>query len=143
MPCELVLDPVIGRGLVLVDAPDFDSVELSNRALAVELLEAADLVVFVTTATRYADQVPWTILERARQRGVPLLAVLNRLPAEAEDADAVAADYAAMLAAGPPHRVRRLRRARGRARRGGRARARPGRAGRRARSSRFASRWRA
>ena len=100
---ELVADPGIGRGLVLVDAPDFDSVELSNRALAVELLEAADLVVFVTTATRYADQVPWTILERARQRGVPLLAVLNRLPAEADDADAVAADYAAMLQQGRLH----------------------------------------
>ena len=100
---ELVVDPAIGRGLVLVDAPDFDSVELSNRALAVELLEAADLVVFVTTATRYADQVPWTILERARQRGVPLLAVLNRLPADAEDADAVAADYAAMLEQGHLH----------------------------------------
>jgi len=94
---ELVVDPVIGRGLVLVDAPDFDSVELANRALAIELLEAADLVVFVTTATRYADQVPWTMLERARQRGVPLLAILNRLPAEADDADAVVADYASML----------------------------------------------
>lgn len=97
---ELVADPAIGRGLVLVDAPDFDSVELANRALAVELLEAADLVVFVTTATRYADQVPWTILERARQRGVPLLAVLNRLPADAADADAVASDYAAMIQQG-------------------------------------------
>lgn len=97
---ELVVDPVIGRGLVLVDAPDFDSVELANRALAVELLEAADLVVFVTTATRYADQVPWAILERARERGVPLLAVLNRLPAESDDAAAVAADYAAMLQQG-------------------------------------------
>ena len=97
---ELVSDAGMGRGLVLVDAPDFDSVELANRALAVELLEAADLVTFVTTATRYADQVPWTILERARQRGVPLLAVLNRLPADAGDADAVVADYAAMLQRG-------------------------------------------
>ncbi len=94
---ELVVDESVGRGLVLVDAPDFDSVELANRALAVELLEAADLVVFVTTATRYADQVPWNILERARQRGVPLLAVLNRLPGETLDADAVVADYEAML----------------------------------------------
>jgi len=97
---ELVVDPAIGRGLVLVDAPDFDSVELANRALAVELLEAADLVIFVTTATRYADEVPWTILERARQRGVPLLAVLNRLPADAEDADAIVADHAKMLQRG-------------------------------------------
>jgi energy-coupling factor transporter ATP-binding protein EcfA2 len=94
---DLVTDPSAGRGLVLVDAPDFDSVELENRALAVELLEAADLVIFVTTATRYADQVPWTILARARQRGVPLLAVMNRLPPDAGDADSVLADYRHLL----------------------------------------------
>ena len=97
---DLVTDPAARRGIAVVDAPDFDSVELSNRALAVELLEAADLVIFVTTATRYADQVPWTILGRARQRGVPLLAVLNRLPPETDDADAVAADYRRFLERG-------------------------------------------
>lgn len=94
---DLVRDPSLGRGLVLVDAPDFDSVERENRALAVELLEAADLVVFVTTATRYADQVPWTFLARARQRGVPLLAVLNRLPPEDDEARPVLADYRHLL----------------------------------------------
>lgn len=97
---EMVTDPEARHGIVLVDAPDFDSVELANRALAVELLEAADLVIFVTTATRYADQVPWAILGRARQRGVPLLAVLNRLPAETDDADAVARDYRNLLERG-------------------------------------------
>jgi GTPase Era involved in 16S rRNA processing len=97
---DLVTDPSARRGLVVVDAPDFDSVELANRALAEELLEAADLVIFVTTATRYADQVPWTILDRARQRGVPLLAVLNRLPPDADDAASVAADYRALLERG-------------------------------------------
>ena len=94
---ELITDPGAGRGIVLVDAPDFDSVERANRALAVELLEAADLVVFVSTATRYADQVPWTFLGRGRQRGVPLLAVLNRLPPETDDAAAVLADYRRLL----------------------------------------------
>jgi energy-coupling factor transporter ATP-binding protein EcfA2 len=94
---DLEVDPAARRGLVVVDAPDFDSVELANRALAVELLEAADLVIFVTTATRYADQVPWAILDRARQRGVPLLAVLNRLPAGTDDADVVVADYRRLL----------------------------------------------
>lgn len=94
---ELVVDPGLGRGLVLVDAPDFDSVELANRAVAIELLEAADAVVFITTATRYADEVPWTILHRARQRGAPLLAVMNRLPTNDDDAHAILADYAAML----------------------------------------------
>jgi len=85
------------RGIVLVDAPDFDSVELANRALAVELLELADLVIFVSTATRYADQVPWDILARARQRGVPLLMVLNRLPPEADEAESVISDYRRLL----------------------------------------------
>jgi energy-coupling factor transporter ATP-binding protein EcfA2 len=90
---DVVDAPDARRGVVLVDAPDFDSVELENRALAVELLEAADLLVVTTTATRYADQVPWTVLARARQRGVPLLAVLNRMPPDEADAEAVLADY--------------------------------------------------
>jgi hypothetical protein len=97
---DIRADATARRGLVFVDAPDFDSVELANRALAVELLEAADLVVFVSTATRYADQVPWQILGRVRQRGVPLLAVLNRLPADTDDAAAVLADYRHLLERG-------------------------------------------
>ncbi len=88
------------RGMVIVDAPDFDSIEAENRERALGLLEIADLVIFATTATRYADQVPWEVLARARARGVPLLAVLNRLPPEAEDADAVIADYRALLERG-------------------------------------------
>jgi hypothetical protein len=44
--------------------------------------------------------VPWSVLERAHQRGVPLLAVLNRLPPEAGDAAAVAADYRHLLERG-------------------------------------------
>ncbi len=97
---ELRVDDDARKGLVLVDAPDFDSVELDNREHALELLEVADLVIFVTTATRYADQVPWEVLGRARTRGVPLLAVLNRMPPEADDADAVARDYRALLERG-------------------------------------------
>jgi hypothetical protein len=94
---EVVVDPALGRGVVLVDAPDFDSVESANRAMAIELLEAADLVVFVTTATRYADEVPWAMLNRARERGAPLLTVMNRLPGDAHDRAAILADYEAML----------------------------------------------
>ena len=54
-------DPTRHPGLALVDAPDIDSVEHANRELADRLVEAADLCVFVTTATRYADQVPWAV----------------------------------------------------------------------------------
>ena len=54
-------------GLALLDAPDIDSVVDRNRELAAQLLAAADLWLFVTTAARYADAVPWDLLHgRAR-----------------------------------------------------------------------------
>ena len=67
-------------GVAIVDAPDLDSVERANRQVADALVEAADLCIFVTTATRYADQVPFDVLERIAARGLPLLMVVNRLP---------------------------------------------------------------
>lgn len=97
---EVVRDPAARRGLLVVDAPDFDSVETANRELSAELLEAADLLVFVTSATRYADQVPWTVLGRARERGIPMLTVLNRLPPDRADAESVLDDYLRLLADG-------------------------------------------
>lgn len=83
--------------VVLVDAPDFDSIEADNRVLARRLLEAADLLIFVTTDTRYADEVPWSIMARARQRGVPMLSVINRLPDDVLDREAVLDDYRRLL----------------------------------------------
>lgn len=85
------------ENLVVVDAPDFDSIEASNRLLARRLLEAADLIIFVTTDTRYADDIPWTILARARDRGVPLLTLVNRLPKRPDDRQKVLHDYRRLL----------------------------------------------
>jgi hypothetical protein len=67
----------------------------SNRQLAGQLLAAADLWVFVTTAARYADAVPWDLLRTAQERGTALAVVLDRVPPEA--AAEVAADLAGML----------------------------------------------
>ncbi len=97
---DVKTDSSVAPGVMVVDAPDFDSVERANRELAVELLELADLVIFVTTVTRYADQVPWDILARVRQRGVPLLAVINRMPTDDADEAAVMADYRALIERG-------------------------------------------
>lgn len=83
-------------GIAIVDAPDIDSVEHANRELADTLLELADLCVFVTTATRYADRVPWDVLARVEQRRLPLMVVVNRLPPGA-DAAAVLADVGRLL----------------------------------------------
>ncbi|HEX2074554.1 MAG TPA: GTPase domain-containing protein [Geodermatophilus sp.] len=82
-------------GLALLDAPDVDSVVESNRELAAQLLAAADLWVFVTTAARYADAVPWDLLRTAQERGTALAVVLDRVPPEATRE--VAADLAGML----------------------------------------------
>lgn len=70
-------------GLALLDAPDVDSVVEANRDLAGQLLAAADLWLFVTTAARYADAVPWDLLRTAEQRGTSLAVVLDRVPPEA------------------------------------------------------------
>jgi energy-coupling factor transporter ATP-binding protein EcfA2 len=85
-------------GLAIVDAPDIDSVERDNRALADIFVEAADLCVFVTTGTRYADRVPWDVLHRVRERGLPLIVVVNRLPPDEGDAAAVLEDVERLMA---------------------------------------------
>ncbi|GAC1488010.1 MAG: hypothetical protein NVS2B15_04200 [Pseudarthrobacter sp.] len=54
----LVADQAVPRGIALLDAPDVDSISDDNRRLAGQLLAAADLWIFVTTANRYADAVP-------------------------------------------------------------------------------------
>ncbi|WP_198025945.1 dynamin family protein, partial [Cellulomonas bogoriensis] len=80
---RVVAHPAVPRGLTLLDAPDLDSLEESNRATAHRLLEAADLWVFVTTAARYGDALPWQYLQRAADRGTSMAMVLNRVPAAA------------------------------------------------------------
>ncbi len=70
-------------GIALLDAPDIDSVVEANRDLARQLLGAADLWLFVTTASRYADAVPWTFLRQASERGTSVAIVLDRVPPEA------------------------------------------------------------
>ena len=72
------IDPA--AGLALLDAPDIDSVVSANRELARQLLAAADLWLFVTTAARYADAVPWDLLRQARDRGTSVAVVLDRVP---------------------------------------------------------------
>ncbi|HET7168462.1 MAG TPA: GTPase domain-containing protein, partial [Candidatus Limnocylindrales bacterium] len=94
---RIVEDDTIGAGVALVDAPDIDSIEHANRALADRLVEAADLCLFVTTATRYADRVPWAVLDRVRERGLPLMVVVNRMPDDAADQREVVDDIERLL----------------------------------------------
>ncbi|MFI9582016.1 dynamin family protein [Streptomyces sp. NPDC052236] len=83
------------RGLALLDAPDIDSLVVENRLLAAELICAADVWVMVTTASRYADAVPWHLLRTAKEYDATLVTVLDRVPHQviAE----VSRQYAALL----------------------------------------------
>jgi hypothetical protein len=92
---RLVPAETVPQGLAILDAPDIDSVERANRVLATQLLASADLWLFVTSAARYADQVPWQFLAEAAERSAALAVVLDRTPAGA--ADEVAAHLARML----------------------------------------------
>jgi energy-coupling factor transporter ATP-binding protein EcfA2 len=89
--------PARTAGVAVIDAPDIDSVERDNRDLADVLVEASDLCVFVTTATRYADLVPWQVLRRVNERGLAIVVVLNRLPLDRSDRDDVLADTRRLL----------------------------------------------
>ncbi len=77
---RLVASTAVPEGVALLDAPDIDSIDAANRELAAQLLAAADVWVFVTTAARYADAVPWDFLHQSRDRGTPLVLLLNRVP---------------------------------------------------------------
>ncbi|MFJ6456964.1 dynamin family protein [Paenarthrobacter sp. NPDC091669] len=91
----LVGHAAVPQGIALLDAPDVDSISDDNRRLAGQLLAAADLWVFVTTANRYADAVPWRLLLDAASRDITVAVVLDRVPPAAEDE--VRTDLKAML----------------------------------------------
>lgn len=78
--CEISTHPSQVLDLmVLVDSPDIDSTSAGHRAMAEALVDNADLIVFVTSSRRYADELPWQVLRRAVSRGAPVVHVLNRV----------------------------------------------------------------
>jgi len=93
---QLVPTTAMPKGVAILDAPDIDSVEERNRILAGQLLAAADLWLFVTSAARYSDQVPWEYLKMAAERSTAVALVLDRTPPEA--VETVAGHLARMMA---------------------------------------------
>jgi energy-coupling factor transporter ATP-binding protein EcfA2 len=85
------------KGVALLDTPDIDSVVQAHREFAYQFLDASDLWLFMTTASRYADAMVWELLQHARDRGAALGIVLSRvLPAVGPE---VAGHFHAMLEA--------------------------------------------
>ena len=92
---SLITSDAMSPGLALIDAPDIDSIEDANRELATQLLSAADLWLFATTAVRYADAVPWDFLRQAESRGTSLACIINRIPPGATNE--IVAHFVSML----------------------------------------------
>ncbi|MEZ7898736.1 MAG: dynamin family protein [Flaviflexus sp.] len=82
--CDVIVTENGIPGIALIDAPDLDSIDAGNRETSQTLLNAADLWIFVTTASRYGDHVAWSTLTEAYDRGMTTAVVLNRLPARAK-----------------------------------------------------------
>jgi energy-coupling factor transporter ATP-binding protein EcfA2 len=67
---------------ILIDSPDFDSVEAENRALAAQVYLEADAFIFVADVHKYADASTWSYLARLRAEGKASAFVLNKLAKE-------------------------------------------------------------
>ncbi|MDJ0954947.1 MAG: GTPase domain-containing protein [Acidimicrobiia bacterium] len=95
---EVVIgDDELTKQLTLIDTPPAEYVTPAGRNPAVDALALADLCVFVTSPSRYADISAWEFLREIRWRGVPMLFVLNRLPSDRDEAVALLNDFAARL----------------------------------------------
>jgi hypothetical protein len=95
---EVVIgDDDLTSDLTIIDTPPSEFVAASGRRPALDALALADLCVFVTSPSRYADISAWEFLREIRWRGVPMLFVLNRLPPDRTEAISLLNDFAGRL----------------------------------------------
>lgn len=86
-------------GLVLLDLPDFDSIDSDNRAEVARIVELVDLVVWVTDPQKYADELfhDGFVRPLAEHRDV-MRFVVNRVDTvRADDARVIADDLSVRL----------------------------------------------
>lgn len=86
-------------GVVLLDLPDHDSINLTNRDTVDRVLPLADLIVWVVDPQKYADHALHSAyLKVASDHGQPCLIVLNHVDRLSEsDAIAVANDLSRLV----------------------------------------------
>lgn len=70
------------KDTVLIDTPDFDSVELENRAEAERVFLESDGFLFVTDALKYADASTWDYLQRIHAAGKVFAVILNKVSSD-------------------------------------------------------------
>lgn len=67
------------RNLVLIDTPDVDSLEPLNRVTAEKFSYLADVLVFVTSQEKYADEAPYHLLKREIAHGKTCFLIVNKV----------------------------------------------------------------
>jgi len=67
------------RNVILIDTPDFDSVETNNRDEAERVFLECDGFLFVTDALKYADASTWEYLDKICAAEKPFAIVLNKV----------------------------------------------------------------
>ena len=87
-------------GMVLLDLPDHDSVNVANRAIVDAVAPMADLLVWVVDPQKYADQALHArYLQAVADVNAPSAVILNHIDRLGrEDTDAVAFDIRRLLA---------------------------------------------
>ncbi len=96
----------VPKGIALLDTPDIDSVVQAHREFAHQFLDASDLWLFMTSASRYADAAVWELLQQAKDRDASLAIVLSRVPPAS--ARQLGAHFDSMLDANGLGQVRRF-----------------------------------
>ncbi len=70
-------------GLVLVDTPDFDSVDTHNRLIADNFFIISDIIVFVTSQEKYGDMRCHEVRDRAVRWGKNMILIMNKVGSDA------------------------------------------------------------
>ncbi|MHC4780910.1 MAG: GTPase domain-containing protein, partial [Planctomycetota bacterium] len=71
------------KDLIVIDSPDVDSNRPGNQAWALRLMAVADVIVFVTSPSKYNDEVCVRFLEEAAAMGKEILVAFNLLEEKA------------------------------------------------------------
>ena len=74
---------------IVVDTPDLDSVEAENRRIAEAFYLLSDVVIFVTSQEKYADDAPYGFLKTIVGEKRPCFVLLNKVSAETRRSDIV------------------------------------------------------
>ncbi|WP_235001812.1 GTPase [Arcanobacterium ihumii] len=97
---SILVDDSDLQGLVLLDLPDHDSIQVAHSVLVSRLIPMIDVLVWVLDPQKYADQVlHQQYLENLRQRSESMIVVLNHIDTvPPEHVDELIADLANLMA---------------------------------------------